>query len=99
MVFKAFRNGEIVMLRHLFILLVVVLGGLLYYKFATSKKNEFKLMAFIMKIFLLVLSFILAFAMKDFISVGGLSFGGRTSVMLIILIEIVDAFIDKKNSR
>ena len=87
------------MLRHLFVLLVVVLCGLVYYKFAISNKKEFRQMAFFMKIFLLSLSFILAFAMKDFITIGELSFGGRTPVMSLIFIEIVDSFIEKRNSH
>ena len=49
-----------------------------------------------MKLFYLVLSFILAFIERDFITMGDLSFGGRSSVMILIIIEIVDAFIDKK---
>lgn len=40
---------------------------------------------------------ILVFVNRDYIIIGdSLSFGGRTSVILVILIEIVDAFVDKK---
>ena len=43
---------------------------------------------------------ILAFVNRDYIIIGdSLSFGGRTSVMLVILIEIVDAFVDKKKKE
>lgn len=34
---------------------------------------------------------------QDFIAVGNLYFGGKTSVMILIIIEIIDAFIDRKN--
>ena len=54
--------------------------------------------AFFMKISLLVLSLILAFTGKEFIFIGGLAFGGRTSVMVLVLIEIADAFVDRKNN-
>ena len=52
--------------------------------------------AFFMKISLLILSFILAFTEKDFIVFGNLAFGGRISVIVLIIIEIVDAFVDRK---
>ncbi|MFR7714873.1 MAG: hypothetical protein ACLU09_01055 [Clostridium sp.] len=52
-----------------------------------------------MKMMLLIISFILAFAGQDFIVIGTLAFGGRTPVMLLIIIEIVDAFIDKRKSK
>ena len=55
-------------------------------------------MAFFMKITFLVLSLILAFTRKEFILIGDLAFGGRTSVMVLVLIEIADAFIDRKNN-
>ena len=42
----------------------------------------------------MVLSLILAFTRKEFILIGDLAFGGRTSVMVLVLIEIADAFID-----
>lgn len=38
----------------------------------------------------------LAFTEQDFIAVGNLYFGGKTSVMILIIIEIIDAFIDRK---
>lgn len=55
-------------------------------------------MAFFMKITFLVLSLILAFARQEFILIGDLAFGGRTPVMVLVLIEIADAFIDRKNN-
>ena len=51
-----------------------------------------------MKISLLVLSFLLAFTGKEFIFIGDLAFGGRTPVMVLALIEIADAFIDRRNN-
>lgn len=73
--------------------------GLVYYKFSISKSKDAQNMAFfMMKITFLVLSLILAFTRKEFILIGDLAFGGRTSVMVLVLIEIADAFIDRKNS-
>ena len=84
------------MLRNLFILLTAMFMGLVYYKFSISKSKDAQNMAFFMKITLL--SLILAFTRKEFILIGDLAFGGRTSVMVLVLIEIADAFIDRKNS-
>ena len=86
------------MLRNLFILLTVMFMGLVYYKFSISKSKDAQNMAFFMKITLLMLSLILAFIGQEFILIGDLAFGGRTSVMVLVLIEIADAFIDRKNS-
>ena len=85
-----------VILRNLFILATVLFFGRFYYKMSISKSKEMKQYAFFMKMFFLVLSFILAFIEREFIIIGELSFGGRTSVMILIIIEIVDAFIDKR---
>ena len=46
----------------------------------------------------LVLSLILTFTGKKFIFIGDLAFGGRTPVMVLVLIEIADAFIDRRNN-
>ena len=54
--------------------------------------------AFFLKISLLVLSLILALTGKKFIFIGNLAFGGRAPVMVLVLIEIADAFIDRKNN-
>lgn len=54
--------------------------------------------AFFLKISLLVLSLILALTGKKFIFIGNLAFGGRTPVMVLVLIEIADDFIDRKNN-
>ena len=54
--------------------------------------------AFFLKISLLVLSLILALTGKKFIFIGNLAVGGRTPVMVLVLIEIADAFIDRKNN-
>ena len=51
---------------------------------------------FFIKIFYLALSFLLAFTERDFITMGDFSFGGRTSVMILIILEIADSFVDKK---
>lgn len=85
------------MLKNLFIVIIVIFMGLFYYNLSISKNDILKNYAFYMKIVFLVLSFILAFVNQDFIVIGRLAFGGRTSVMMLVLIEIVDAFIDKKN--
>ena len=91
------RRRKYIMLRNLFILLTAMFMGLVYYKFSISKSKDAQNMAFFMKITFLVLSLILAFTRKEFI-IGDLAFGGRTSVMVLVLIEIADAFIDRKNS-
>lgn len=72
--------------------------GIIYYKFSISKSKDAQNMAFFMKITFLVLSLILAFARQEFILIGNLAFGGRTPVMVLVLIEIADAFIDRKNN-
>ena len=82
--------------RNIFILFVVLFMGFIYYRFSVSKSKEAKQLAFFMKITLLVLSLILAFFEKEIIIIGDFAFGGRTSIMLLIVIEIVDAFIDRK---
>jgi len=88
------------MAKDLVVLGVVLFLGFFYYKFSISNVNDAKNMAFMIKIFLLILSFVLAFVEKDYIKVGeSLAFGGRSSVMILILFEIVDAFVDKKNKQ
>lgn len=85
-----------VILRSLIVLGAVLLFGLMYYYFSISRNETFKQLAFFMKIFYLILSFILAFVKQDSIIIGDLAFGGRAAVMILIMIEIVDSFIDKK---
>ena len=89
------RRRKYIMLRNLFILLTAMFMGLVYYKFSISKSKDAQNMAFFMKITFLVLSLILAFIRKEFILIGDLAFGGRTSVMVLVL---ADAFIDRKKS-
>lgn len=79
------------------ILLIMVLSGFLYYIYSTAKSEMFRKYAFFVKIFSLLISFVLAFLEQDTIIIGGFSFGGRMSVMILIVIEIVDAIIDKEN--
>lgn len=86
------------MLQNLIILLTAIVMGLFYYKFSISRSKDAQNMASFMKITFLVLSLILAFTRKEFILIGDLAFGGRTSVMVLVLIEIADAFIDRKNN-
>ena len=86
------------MQRNLFILLTAMFMGIIYYKFSISKSKDAQNMAFFMKITFLVLSRILAFARQEFILIWNLAFGGRTPVMVLVLIEIADAFIDRKNN-
>ena len=76
------------MLRNLFILLTVMFMGLVYYKFSISKSKDAQNMAFFMKITFLVLSLILAFTRKEFILIGDLAFGGRTSVRYLYLLKL-----------
>jgi hypothetical protein len=92
------RRRKYIMLRNLFILLTAMFMGLVYYKFSISKSKDAQNMAFFMKITFLVLSLILSFARQEFILIGDLAFGGRTPVMVLVLIEIADAFIDRKNN-
>ena len=82
--------------RNIFILFVVLFMGFIYYRFSVSKSIEAKRLAFFINITWLVLSLILAFFEKEFIIIGNFVFGGRTSIMLLIVIEIVDAFVDIK---
>lgn len=86
------------MLQNLIILLTTIVMGIFYYRLSVSKRKDAQNMAFFMKMFFLVLSLILAFTRQEFIIIGYLAFGGRTSVMLLVLIEIADAFIDRKNN-
>lgn len=86
------------MLQNLIILLTAIVMGIFYYKFSISKSKDAQNIAFFMKIILLVLSLILAFTKKEIIFIGDLAFGGRTSVMVLVLIEIADAFIDRRNN-
>lgn len=86
------------MLQNLIILLTAIVMGFFYYKFSISKSKDAQNMAFFMKITLLMLSLILAFIRQEFILIGDLAFGGRTPVMVLVLIEIADAFIDRKNN-
>ena len=86
-------------LKDLFTLLIVVLCGFVYYKFSTSEYEQHRRGAFYGKIYLLILSFILVFIRQDSIYIGKIFLGGRTSVMLIALIEIVDAFVDRKRDN
>ena len=86
------------MLRNLYILSSVMFIGGIYYRCSTSKSKEMQNIAFFMKISLLVLSLILTFTGKEFIFIGDLAFGGRTPVMVLVLIEIADAFIDRRNN-
>ena len=85
------------MLRNFFILSCALFIGGIYYGYSISKSREMQNIAFFMKISLLVLSLILAFTGKEFIFIGDLAFGGRTPVMVLALIEIADAFIDRRN--
>ena len=93
-----FTKEKYLMLRNFFILMSAMFIGGIYYGYSTSKSKEMQNIAFFMKISLLVLSLILAFTGKEFIFIGGLAFGGRTSVMVLVLIEIADAFVDRKNN-
>ena len=85
--------------RNLVVLFAVVLSGLMYYKLSLSKEKELQQLVFMMKIFFLVLSLILAFVKREFIFIGDFALGGRTSVMILIVIEIVDAFVDKRKNN
>lgn len=93
-----FAKEKHLMLRNLFILLVAMFIGGIYYRSSISKSKETQNIVFFMKISLLVLSLILAFTGKEFIFIGDLAFGGRTPVMVLALIEIADAFIDRRNN-
>lgn len=92
------QRKSILLLRNLFILASVMFIGGIYYRYSTSTSKEIQNIAFFMKISLLVLSLILIFTGKEFISIGDLAFGGRTPVMVLVLIEIADAFIDRRNN-
>lgn len=93
-----FTKEKYLMLRNFFILLVAMFIGGIYYRYSISKSKETQNIAFFMKISLLVMSFLLGFTGKEFIFIGDLAFGGRTPVMVLALIEIADAFIDRRNN-
>ena len=93
-----FAKEKYLMLQNLFILASVMFIGGIYYRYSTSTSKEIQNIAFFMKISLLVLSLILTFTGKKFIFIGDLAFGGRTPVMVLVLIEIADAFIDRRNN-
>ena len=84
------------MLKNGIILLSVLFVGFIYYIASVKKSKFLQQYAFYIKIALLVLSFILAFVEQDFIVIGCLAFGGRTPVLILALIEIVDTLIDRK---
>lgn len=87
------------MIENLLTLIIVMFFGFIYYKSAISKDVSRKKKAFVVKIMLLVLSFVLAFLEKEYLLIGALVFGGRISIMMLVLIEIADTFIDKKNNN
>ena len=82
------------------IMLVLMMGcGYYYYTLATSKSSFSRQIAFWLKIAFLTLSLCLAFLRKDFVLFGPFVFGGRSAVMIIIEMEIADAFVDRKNRK
>mgnify|MGYP000259574432 CR=1 FL=1 len=83
-------------LKNLLVLVTVLISGWMYYKLSMSKSKTQRQYMFFIKIFYLALSFLLAFTERDFITMGDFSFGGRTSVMILIILEIADSFVDKK---
>lgn len=91
------RKVKTFMLRNMFVLLIVAFIGGFYYKFFRSRNRISNNIVFGMKISFFVLSFILEFTQQEYIVIEGLAFGGRISVVTLILIEIVDAFADRRN--
>lgn len=85
-------------LKNVIMLLVIFLFGFFYYTLSVSKFDYINKLAFSLKIAFLGLSFLLAFFEQEFIVIGDLAFGGRAPVLSLILIEILDAYIDKKKS-
>ena len=72
--------------------------GIMYYRLAISKDGDIRNIAFFMKISMLLLSFWLTFTQQKYIIIKDLAFGGRSSVMIIAVIEIADAFIDRRKN-
>ena len=88
------------MIHDLVVLVCMLAFGYYYYRLSTSYVKETRNKAFVSKIFLLIISFVLAFIENDYLIVGeSLVVGGRAPIMMLILIEIVDAFIDRKNKQ
>ena len=88
------------MLKDLCVLVVVVLSGFIYYKFSVAKPRDIKTMAFCMKIFLLIVSFVLAFADSDYIRISDeILLGGHAPIMLLIAVEIADAFAERRKKH
>ena len=86
-------------MRDLVVLVLMLICGYYYYIMATSKSSLSRQIAFWLKIVLLVLSLCLAFLRTDFILLGPFAFGGRSAIMIIIEMEIADAFVDRKNRK
>lgn len=87
------------MLRNIITIITVLSTGIFYYKLSVSKKEEKRIQAFIFKIVVLFLSLILAFLEQEYITIGSWSYGGRISIMIIIVVEIIDAFVDRKTNK
>lgn len=82
-------------MKNLSILVPILIFGLLYYILSIKKKE----VAFSIKISLLIWSFILATSGEEFVVIGPLAFGGESSVMMIIFIEIVDTVVEKELNK
>ncbi len=86
------------MLRNLFILLTAIVMGLFTINSQYQEVKMHRIWQFLYENNFFGVILILAFTRKEFILIGDLAFGGRTSVMVLVLIEIADAFIDRKNN-
>ncbi|MBR5479530.1 MAG: hypothetical protein IKU84_05075 [Clostridia bacterium] len=92
------------MLNEFIVLTFILFFGAVYYTLSMSelkykKKNSFSV-ALLIKVFMLVASFALAFFKQEYITIGNVfTFGGRSAIMTLIMIEIVDALVDRKREK
>ena len=81
------------------VLLTTVSAMLMYMKMSLSKHKQARNYAFLIKIALLVLTFILTLLKKEFLVVGQLAFGGRSAALMLLGFEIIDTILEHKKER
>ncbi len=81
-----------------FICVFVLTIVALYYRLSICGA-ESKRIAGIMKIFLLIITFVLAIIKKDFLIIGKLALGGTSTVATLVGFEIADALLELRELR
>ncbi len=77
-----------------FVLTIVAL----YYRLSICGV-ESKRIACIMKIILLIITFVLAIIKKDFLTIGKLALGGTSTVATLVGFEIADALLELREQK